>query len=458
MNKDLQGHLVTGASAAALVDFHGAIAAFNLYRGDPLALLDQALAAAPDFAMARIGKILMLALSTEPMATVQARELAEPLTSLKMNDREKSHSAAAQALLAGDWRGAARRFDLHSIEYPLDMLALQAGHLVDFYCADSRNLRERIARALPQWDESTPGFSVVLGMYAFGLEEDGHYGRAEDAGRRALALEPFDCWAHHAVAHVMEMQGRPEDGIGWMIAREPFWNADDNFFRVHNWWHRAVFHLDLGQKEEALALYDGPVREGKSAVALDLIDASALLWRLQLAGVEVGGRWRELAGVWQLHGDGQTYPFNDWHAAMAYLGAGEDALLGELVSAMEAAGRHSPIGDWCTGIGLPLIAGFTHFQRGEFEQAAATLMPVRRFAGRFGGSHAQRDIIDLTATEAACRGGLACVARALSNERLSVRPHSNMAREFLRRAAKKSARNPAVVALDLAPSMAAVSH
>src|SRR3546814_11249034 len=105
-------------------------------------------------------------------------------------------------------------------------------------------------------------------MYAFGLEEGGDYARAEAKGREAVERQPLDCWAHHAVAHVMEMQGRPQDGLGWMIAREPQWSGDDNFFKVLNWWHRALCHLELGQAEACLALYDGPVREARSAVAL----------------------------------------------------------------------------------------------------------------------------------------------------------------------------------------------
>ncbi len=162
-----------------------------------------------------------------------------------------------------------------------------------------------------------PGRSFVLGMHAFGLEEAGDYARAEDEGRAALAAEPRDAWAHHAVAHVMEMQGRAEDGLGWMAAREPHWTGDDAFFQVHNWWHKALCHLELGQGAAALALYDGPMRGARSGFALDLVDASALLWRVELAGHDVGSRWTELAAAWDAHADGRLYPFNDWHAAMA---------------------------------------------------------------------------------------------------------------------------------------------
>ena len=232
--------------------------------------------------------------------------------------------------------------DLHNVEYPRDLLALQAGHLMDFFRASARDLRDRLARALPRWSASTPGHSILLGMYAFGLEETGDYARAEAVGREAIDGDPYDCWAHHAVAHVMEMQGRVQDGIGWAAAREPYWAGDDNFFKVHNWWHRALCHLDLGQADEVLRLYDGPIRGSRSVIALDLVDASALLWRLSMTGHDVGARWAELAACWDQHADGRLYPFNDWHAVMAQLGAGREAEVDRVIGALErsAARRH----------------------------------------------------------------------------------------------------------------------
>jgi tetratricopeptide (TPR) repeat protein len=373
----------------------------------------------------------MFALSTEPEATTEARRILRLCDGLTMNEREQSFAAAVSLLASGNWPAAGRAFNRHSMTYPRDLLALQIGHLIDFYMADSRNLRERIARALADWDQTVPGYSLVLGMYAFGLEETGAYEQAEGYGREAVSREPADCWAHHAVAHVMEMQGRPEDGIGWMIAREPHWSEDANVFKVHNWWHRAVFHLDLGQVDEALALYDGPVREARSTVALDLVDAAALLWRLELVGADVGDRWGELAAAWMTQSDGGTYAFNDWHAAMALLGTGNQPAVGELINRMRAAIESSPTGDWISRYGIPLVEGFSAFRRGDYHAAVEQLLDVRRISSAFGGSHAQRDIIDLTLIEAALRGGERSVARALVNERLAARPTSHMTRQFL---------------------------
>jgi hypothetical protein len=437
--RDRQGNALPGATAEAGAAFDAALESFSLYRGDPVAHINRAIAAAPGCAMPRVVKAWLLALATEPAATASAREVAEEAAATASTDpRAGALLDALTQLLGGDWTGAAGRLDRYNAEYPRDLFGLQAGHLVDFYRAGSRSLRDRIARVLPRWSTADAGYAVLLGMYAFGLEEAGAYAAAEDTGRRAVDLEPRDCWAHHAVAHVMEMQGRAQDGIGWMITREPHWATDDNVFKIHNWWHRALWHLDLGDTDAALALYDGPIRGSRSGVALDLVDAAALLWRVELTGGAVGDRWNELADAWAAQVDG-SYPFNDWHAAMAAYGANRDDLLAEIVGRLRATREDSETGAWAREIALPLIEGFGKFKRGNYQCAVEQLLPVRYIANRFGGSHAQRDIIDWTITEAATRGGMHAVAQALANERLAARPHSPLLRGFLTRVSSRTA-------------------
>jgi hypothetical protein len=434
MYQDRQGNPLTGANQAAIDHFDQAVRAFNIYRGDPIADLDRAIEAAPEFAMAHLLKAHLYALATEPEAAAEAIALVDHARTLRLGERELSHIGVLDRVLGGDWNAAATAMDLHNMRYPRDLVGLQVGHLMDFYRGNARNLRDRIARALPHWSEAVPGYHAVLGMQAFGLEESGDYARAEDSGRHAIDLEPLDCWAHHAVAHVMEMQGRAQDGIGWMIAREPHWSGDDNFFKVHNWWHRALYHLDLGQIDEVFRLYDGPIRQDLSVVALDMVDASALLWRLELAGHDVGDRWNELARCWDRHADGRLYPFNDWHAAMAYLGAGDDSAMQRLDAALEASGTGgSDTAEWARSIARPLLDGFAAFRNGDYRRCVERLHPVRYIAHRFGGSHAQRDIIDWTLTEAAVRAGWGEVGEALAAERLTLKPYSPVNQGFLRR-------------------------
>ena len=432
--QDRHGNALSGASAAAVGHFDAAVESFAIYRGDPMAAVEAALAEAPGFVNAHLAKALLYGLATEPAARDTGAAALACVSGLAMNAREASLAAATAALLEGEWTAAALRLDRHSMAWPHDFLALQAGHLIDFFRANARNLRDRIARALPAWSADMALYPMLLGMHAFGLEECGDYARAEAAGREALARDRRDSWAHHAVAHVMEMQGRAEDGIGWMIAREAEWAGADNFFRVHNWWHRALYHLALEQNDAALALYDAEIGRAPGAVAVNLVDCAALLWRLQANGIAVGDRWQTISEGWEAVADGVLYPFNDWHAAMADLGAGRDAVLAARVARMrQTAAGNGETARWVREHGLPLIEGFTAFHRGDYGAAVAGLHAARHIVNGFGGSHAQRDVIDWTLCAAAERAGMGDVVEALGRERLALKPFDPLTRKMLRR-------------------------
>jgi tetratricopeptide (TPR) repeat protein len=420
MITDAQSNPLAGGTPAARDLFDAACEAFATYSGDPVSLFDAAAAEAPGCLMIHLARAWCFALATEPEAAAAARASLGEVAQLAADDRAAGHLAGLQAALAGNWTEAARAMELHSLRFPCDLIALQAGHLLDFLRADARTLRDRIARALPQW-EGVPARSLVLGMHAFGLEETGAYQRAEDAGREAVAANPRDCWAHHAVAHVMEMEGRPADGLAWITGREAHWAFDSNFLKVHNWWHRALCHIELGEPQAALALYDGPIRDG--AAAMDLVDAAALLWRLDLMGVDVADRFEALSARWDALSDGRLYPFNDLHAAMAHLGAGREDEVDRLLARMAGANGNETA-DWVHRIGRSLVEGFRAFRRGNHGAAAERLWSARHIVNAFGGSHAQRDVIDWTLTEAALRGGLSDMAEALVAERRALRPHS----------------------------------
>lgn len=432
MITDQQGNTVAGATPQAVEYFNRAVASFNVYRGDPIQAIDLAIAEAPDFAMAHIANAHMLASATEPALTEQAKALVRHLKTVHLGEREASHVRALELRLGGRWTDAALQLDMHNVRYPHDILALQCGHLMDFFRGSARNLRDRISRVLPQWSTDMPGYPILLGMYAFGLEETGDYARAEDTGRRAIELEPLDCWAHHAVAHVFEMQGRPQAGVDWMMTRQPYWADDENFFKVHNWWHHALYLLELGQADEALAIYDTHVHTGSSTVVLELVDASAMLWRLHLAGVEAHDRWAELANSWDGQADGRSYTFNDWHAVMAYLGAGRENDVARIIADFQRGHTETTeVDEWTQRIALPLVQGFVAFWQEDYLTATEKLYSVRFIANRFGGSHAQRDIIDLTLLEAALLGGQSDLAEVLASERIALKSDDLMNRSFL---------------------------
>jgi tetratricopeptide (TPR) repeat protein len=428
--KDHRGALLTGASAKSLELYETAIEQFNCYIGDPVATADAALAESPGMAMGHALKAYLLLGAMERTPLPVAAECLARLRELPLNERERRHAAAIASLAEGAFHRASEQLEDILVEDPRDIVALQIAHLMDFYRGDSRSLRDRVARVLPEWRADMPGYHAVVSMHAFGLEETGDYARAEAAGRQAVALEARDGWGHHAVAHVMEMQGRHEDGAAWLSGGQSSW-APESFFAVHLWWHLALFHLESDQTEKVLELYDGPMRGGESSVVLDMVDASALLWRLHCRDVDAGDRWQGIADRWQPLIEDRLYAFNDAHAMAALLGAGRDAEVERLLSVLAAtASQQTDNGVMTREVGLPLCRGLVAFHRGQYATALELLRPMRNIAHRFGGSHAQRDLIDLTMLAAAARAGDRNQLRALANERLALKPRSPLARRY----------------------------
>lgn len=411
----------TGASEAALALYEQTLQGHQCFIGDPIRNLRKAVADSPDFVMAQVFTGYLYASGTDADAMPSALKAYESAVDLPMSDREAGHVAALGKMAHGELAAAARILSDVAAKYPRDALALQIGQLTDFLLGDSRGLRDRIGAALPHWDETMPGYHALLGMHAFGLEETGHYAAAEAAGRKAIELEPRNGWAQHAVAHVMEMQDRREEGVAWMRGDIGRW-TEESYFAVHNWWHLALFHLGLGETDEVLALYDDPLWGAKSTLAYDMVDASALLWRLHVMGVDVGDRWEALADAWAPAVVESTYAFNDAHAAMAFVGAGRrDAVAALREAQRRAAERPGDNAAAFLAVAEPVVRGLAAYGEGDWRGAVEALQPVRATAHRFGGSHAQRDVIDLTLLDAAKRAGDGGLAAAIEADRAAIR-------------------------------------
>lgn len=434
--RDRHDNSVSTRHRKALDLYDHAAASLLAYSGDPLATIEAALAEDPSFVMGHSFKAGLLATTTESGAepAIAAALDAATLHAASATTRERQHIEAARAWLHRDLGDAVRRYGDIVAEHPRDLFALQIAHLGDFFLGQSSMLRDRPAQVLHAWTAEDAAYSYVLGMHAFGLEECGAYAEAEKAGRDAVERDAANAWAVHAVAHVCEMQGRIEDGSHWLEDTSAGWNKD-NFFAFHNWWHLALFHLDTDNHAAALDLYDTRIRPLQNPIALEMIDASALLWRLHLRGAEVGQRWSVLADCWAKLGEAGYYAFNDVHALMAFLMSGRADAADAVMRALEAA----VVGPGTNGmmsweVGLPLARALSAFARGAYAVSIEELSAVRGIANRFGGSHAQRDLIHLTLCEAAMRAGRRNLATALVSERLALKPHSGLNRRLLNRA------------------------
>lgn len=416
MATDRHGLNLTGASGRAAELYQRAIDAFHCYAGQPFKLLNQATDDSPGFVMAYLTKAYLTAIGSDTSTRRLATTAFAAARGLPADAREAAHRMAVEHLLNDRIRAAGRILEDISIAHPRDTLALQAGQTIDFMTGDSRMLRDRIGRVLPAWSEGMDGYHAILAMHAFGLEETGSYAQAERAGRRAIELERRNGWAQHAVAHVLEMQDRRAEGVAWMRADVEAWTTK-SFFAIHNWWHLALFHLGLGDVDEVLALYDASIWGEGSSMALDMVDAAAILWRLQLQGVDVGGRWAALSDSYAKEPRG-LYAFDDVHAVIAHVGAGRDKAADAALRDMEkATGLDGDNATVTAEVGLPIARAIRAFGAGDNARSVDLLRGVRREAYRFGGSHAQRDLLDLTLLAAAERSGETSLVRALQAER-----------------------------------------
>jgi hypothetical protein len=441
MLKDRYGNPASTASQAAMEKYNEALDLIRLYRGDPIAALDAALEEDPDFGGAWAARASLLVLQTDKAYAEETARSLRAGAAATLNDRERGHLQAAQDWAEGRFHDGAMRFARIAYDSPRDLLAVQYAHNGCFFLGLQSDLRDWPLQALRAFKKGEDGYSYIQGMAAFGLEECGDFARADIYGRQAVEADPRDGWAVHAVAHVNEMRGDLDTGIPWLADNAEQW-APESGFAYHNWWHLALLYLDRGDIVQVLRLYDEKVRPDPNAqIALEWLDASALLWRLKLEGVDTGDRFARLADCWVRASEDAIYAFNDLHAVMAFLGAGRDADAQRTLKAMRQAAAEAGDNAYMTRkIGLPLAEGFAAFEAGHYGEAFDKIAATRSIAQRFGGSHAQRDVLTLTALHAAIRGGLAAAAEAFAAERLAHKPQSPWAGRLARQARELSAK------------------
>jgi hypothetical protein len=425
MAKDQQGLEVSGtAESTAALD--SAVSDYYAWKGDPIATLRAAADADAGFVLgpAAIASLYALSGVRGDDSRIVLALTRGNAAARNGSPRERRHLEAARRWASGDITGAADVWEDILLDYPTDALALRFAHDTYFYLGHSAAIRDSVARVLPNWDPESPNYGFVLGQYAFGLEETGALRQAEDVGRRGIALNAEDGWAVHAVAHVLETESRQAEGIDFLKASRPGWSRA-HALSVHNGWHLALYLLEEGRFDEVLADYDLHVapKIGDDSL-LDLVDAASLLWRLELAGAEVGARWSPVAEQWLTHVDDHVLVFNDLHIAMAISRAGDSSGVARLRLSLDAYVQ-SGTGDnrnITAEVGRGLIEGILAFSDASYGAAVRHLLPLRYQAWRIGGSHAQRDLLTQTLIVAAERAGDQRLLRALLAERLGSRP------------------------------------
>ena len=424
---DSRGLPITCSNAEALEIYDSALTDLWNYRMAAPKVLKGALELAPDFPMALIvrGYVMSMLESVvvrpKMLASVEAARAALPSDA----NREHMHANALECLASGDINGACMNWENILAEHPHDLLALKMHHHTAFWTGRAYAIRNTVTGVFDAWDESIPGYSFVLAMMCFAFEECGDYAQAEPFGRRAIEMNGDDLWAIHSVAHVLEMQGRLDEGIA-LIDRDPAEWADRNPFQGHNWWHLALFALEKADYDLVLKTYDEKIITSNTEFFLDIQNGASLLKRLELLGVNVGDRWDGLAVYAEQQIGDHVLSFTDLHSFMTLAAMDKRDVMSKYMSSLKGFGTSE--GNYCASITeslvIPICEGLAAFESGDFELAVEKLWPLRDQWAGIGGSHAQRDIFTQILIESTINAGQYQRARTLLSQRLTIRSNS----------------------------------
>ena len=353
--------------------------------------------------------------------------------SVNGNKREKLHVKAVCQYSMGYCDKAVTTWQDILVDYPNDVLALKLAHQESIFLGDSYGILGSVERVLPIWELPSKFYGQVQGMYAFGLEEMHFYNKAEHYCKLALSVNRTDPWATHTLAHVYEMTGQTDKGIQMMSSTESDWSG--RMMTRHNYWHWALYHVEKGDYDQALNVYDEHINKYVRNLTdtYALTDAASLLQRLEFEGVDVGSRWDVVADACRPHMDDHQLMFIDIHLLMAFLNSSRyksDADASKKF--MESIENFLLHGDpetnyWkaCKTVGYQVMKGFVAYKEQRFQDAVNILFSVRNNMNLVGGSNATRDVLEQLLI-------MSCI------QSLSVK-HQNLARALLR---ERKCRNP----------------
>ncbi len=422
MFEDCRGVPFTAAADEAVTAFDHTIDAYLSLSPEAGPRLKAVFDADPDMVMVHCLKgYFFLLMGSGPLIARAQNSFEQASAGASLSTpREQAHVKALGLWCRDRPKAAGEIWEQILAEHPRDVLALRLAHHGHFYSGDSAAMLASLGRSADAWGMGDPGFGYVLGMRAFALEESGIYGEAETTGHQAVETIPNNPWAIHAVAHIMEMQDRPEEGINWISGLEPHWTGANNF-RYHLWWHRALMHIDQGDSAMALKLYDDVLWDADSDEYLDLCNDVALLSRIEFQGLDVGDRWLPLADKIKGRTDEHILSFIDAHFTLALMAAGDTNSAAHLVNTLPGKG-----GDLRVDVGHPLCTAMMAYRSGDYTAATKVLTRIAGDIHQVGGSNAQRDLFAQIAIEAAIKSGDLATAQTVLERRTNAAPNNGL--------------------------------
>ncbi len=430
MFKDKRGLEMTASSQDSVDAFDATVDEFLAAGRDAAVLLKHVNETDPDMIMGQCVRGYFMRLPQQAHLIKGSDDAcAKAITLLDgANPRERMHVSALQAWCQGDIRRTNAIWEQILVENPHDILAVRIAHTMHFFLGDLDLMRDSMARVMPRWSEDIPGYGFVLGCRAFSLEESHDFRQAEPMGRRAVEINESDIWAGHCVAHVLEGMGRRQDGIDWINSHEEAWKKRGIFAR-HMWWHRALHYLELERFDDVLAAFDSEYWPTPSEDNIDITNASSMLMRLTMLGIDVGDRWESVAKICEGRTEDRLRPFNDLHFIMALAVTGRTKAAREIVTSMRTyvAENDEKVGTLISvyrNAGIPVGESIIAYAEKDYAKVVDIMSGARYRMVPLGGSWAQRDVWVRILIDAAIKDGQDAYARALLAERITDCPSS----------------------------------
>lgn len=403
MRTDYLGNPVsaaTDAAVAAVDDFVGGFLAYETRAAGVLAAAD----AHPASALLNAYAGMLWLLLESPEGPGRAAPYVAKARAARANahPREQAVVDFLDAWFKEDIKAALAITDQILAAWPRDLLILKLRQYHDFNRGDFPAML-RAASGVAQANADVPH---LHGMMAFAYEQCHLLDEAEASARRALALRRKEPWAQHALAHVMLTQGRIDEGVKFLEGVRDTWTGLNSFMDTHLWWHLALFYLSQGRSNEALDIYDQHCWTQEKDYSQDQVGAVSLLARLELAGVDIGERWTDVADHLAKRGEDVVQPFLTLQYLYGLARAGRPEA-DPLLAAVRRRAVDAP--DFSRAAwrdaALPAAEGLVAHARGDFEAAVQGLRTALPRMIEVGGSHAQRDFFEQIALDATIRSG-----------------------------------------------------
>lgn len=392
---DALGLGLSCTSAAAAQAYQRAVDAYlHAWPGVGQAI-DDALAEAPDFALAHALRALHEAMYMRRAAVGPAIEAAQRCAAAA-SERERSHVTVLAQLLQGNAAQALDGALAHVAVWPTDTLvaSLPCGAFGLFAFSGRLDHNQARLAYLRQLRTQFPAdHPWLLTNLAWACIEAGELDEGFEHAQRSYLLRPANGNIAHVLMHGHFERGDAAAGLAFMDAWLPSCPEDAMLFG-HLHWHAGLCEIALGRPDAALARHLQQVlRQLETAPPLvGMTDAVALPWRLHLLG-HSELPWDQATVYAQRHFGKGGNVFAEFHLAMLATArcdrAGVDSVKLRLQSAADKGHSAAPIA-------LHWVGALAAMLDGDKRTASEQMRLCNAEAARLGGSHAQRTVIDRT--------------------------------------------------------------